>query len=646
MNNNKEPTKDKVEYSKEQRDFVEKEKMEKYLTCPICTEIFDNPIRISCGHTFCDDCLSEWGKKSNNFCPLCRKKFYTEYSGKDLIAQSIINDALVHCIHKGCPWKDKLSNLKSHIHTCIFDPAHLPEFIKKGNKLEEKKNEDYDDVKDSAENLTSFNVNSSLKERIFARNPELVASTYSNIVEERKEEDHKEIDDDGNEIVQLPRSELPYRARRGRPKANHRPIFAVHTDVRNYQRNLIRNNNSNNRINPRPNNQRNNLSNSSNNNEGRMNSLVSSRSNLSGNPNNPPPPNPPHRGPGRPRDRKNGIGITFNQSLINPNVNHIINPSPLPQQNINHNSRAAPGPLALSNAPRPVQRNNNINNSNNNLEQNINQRPAQRINNIPRPNSINNIRNHNQINSLNKNNNSINSNHSIINHNHNLSNHNLSNHNLNNHNLNSNNQRINSMNSFQRLNQQQKNNQISNLLINQQRNLLKNNNPLNLNNSQNKSKNIPLNNSQGNIRLNHTQNHLNNHQSQNKNLNSSLPPLNAVLNDQIERILEMNSGKTGKDGLMSPNKNINNKMNGINGIKNNQMNGIKNNKNLIKNGNGFNLNNKNQNDPQDIYQIISQSVNGVMDGGMNKKNAKRKMKVNKDDDFNDFKLLGRKRSNP
>ena len=134
-----EQNKDKRGYFKEQLNFVEREKIEKYLTCPICTEIFDNPIRISCGHTFCEDCLSEWGRKSN-FCPLCRKQYSNEYSGKDLIAQSIINDSIVHCIFKGCPWKDKLSNLQSHINTCIWNPAHLSDFITRATKPEEKKN--------------------------------------------------------------------------------------------------------------------------------------------------------------------------------------------------------------------------------------------------------------------------------------------------------------------------------------------------------------------------------------------------------------------------------------------------------------------------------------------------------------------------
>ena len=46
-------------YTKEQRNFVEREKVEKYLTCPICQDIFDDPMRISCGHTFCNSCISQ-----------------------------------------------------------------------------------------------------------------------------------------------------------------------------------------------------------------------------------------------------------------------------------------------------------------------------------------------------------------------------------------------------------------------------------------------------------------------------------------------------------------------------------------------------------------------------------------------------------
>ena len=637
-----EPKKDEVEITKEQRDFVEREKIEKYLTCPICTEIFDNPIRITCGHTFCDDCLSEWGKKSNNFCPLCRKKFLTEYSGKDLIAQSIINDAIVHCIYKGCPWKDKLSNLKSHIHTCIFDPAHCPDFISKGNKLEEKKNESDEEIG----NVTSFNVHSSLKERIFARNPELVTDTF-NLRDDHKEEENKELDEDDNEIIQLPRSEQPYRARRGRPKANHRPIFAVHTDVRNTQRIISRNNNRN--I------QRNNLNHSSSNIDSRMNRDINRPQN-----NNT---NQIKRGPGRPRERKNAVSITFNQSIINPNVNHIINSNS--SSNINHNSRPAPGPLPASDAPRPVQRNNNINNSNN-ISQSSISRPIQRNNNI---NSFNNINqnsssrpiqrnnNINSINNINQNSNSrpvqrINSNihrPNQLNHNHfnnQIISQNKNFNQINNNRIhNNNNQRINPINNnLQRFNQQQKinntNQLINSVLINQQRNTLQKNNMSNLNNSLNKSKNIPLHNSQSNLRLNNSSNHINSHPNQNNHSNNNIGPINTVLNNQIERILEMNM--KNKSEIIPPNNNnTNNKMNEIKNNKMNGVNGIKN-KNMNQIDNFSNQNKKN--DPQDFYNIISERVNGMMESGMSKKNVKRKNKVNKDEDLNDFKLLGRKTS--
>jgi hypothetical protein len=617
--------KDQVELLKEQRDFVEREKIEKYLTCPICTEIFDNPIRISCGHTFCDDCLSEWGKKSN-FCPLCRKQYSTQYSGKDLIAQSIINDAIVNCIYKGCPWRDKLSNLKSHIHTCIFDPAHLPEFMNKtnNNKIEEKKNESDEDAKEGLGEIPSFNVNSSLKQRIFARNPELVKNAYS-LKEEQKE---VERDEDDNEIIQLPRSELPVRARRGRPKANHRPIFAVHNDPRNTQRSFMRNMNRNNqRVN-----QRNLLNNSNSLNNLRANSNLLNRlprnNNVSTNP----------KTVKQHKERKNAVGITFNQSLINPNVNHIINPS---SSSINFNnqdnSRPAPVPGASSNPPRPVQRNNSINSNSNNNNQNNNPRPIQRSNNnnLPRTNPINH--NHNSNHS---NNNHINNNH--INNSNHVSNHNNNSQNKNNQNINNrinNNQRINPLNSNQRLNQMNNNQQKLNqqkssnagLLfdfgsINPQKFMQKNLPPNLLNNS--------LHNSHGNIRLNHNSNHINNHPKESNHNSGNIGPINTVLNNQIERILEMNSGK-GKVNPLPENKS--------NGVKNNnKINGTKDNK--ASNQNGTNFSNK-MTDPKDFYQIISQRVNGGMDSGMNKKNGKKKNK-GKDDDLNDFKLLGRKTSKP
>ena len=181
----------KNNYKKDQIHFLDKEKLEKYLSCPICQEILEEPTRITCGHTFCNKCISQWEKKSHNFqCPLCREYYDPDYSGKDLLAQNMINDANVSCIYKGCPWKDKLVNLNNHIQNCLFNPKKLPKFMKISNWFKdnnkEKENENEQDNKNKTDeeednplaNLCSFNYTSSIKERVFSRNPNLVLKLF------------------------------------------------------------------------------------------------------------------------------------------------------------------------------------------------------------------------------------------------------------------------------------------------------------------------------------------------------------------------------------------------------------------------------------------------------------------------------------
>ncbi|XP_071747328.1 E3 ubiquitin-protein ligase rnf8-B [Lepeophtheirus salmonis] len=48
-----------------------KELFETNLQCSICSEIFLFATVITCGHTFCEDCIEEWTSKKNN-CPICR----------------------------------------------------------------------------------------------------------------------------------------------------------------------------------------------------------------------------------------------------------------------------------------------------------------------------------------------------------------------------------------------------------------------------------------------------------------------------------------------------------------------------------------------------------------------------------------------
>ena len=41
--------------------------------CPICYDSFNNPLKLSCSHIFCEGCISTWLDRETN-CPMCRVK--------------------------------------------------------------------------------------------------------------------------------------------------------------------------------------------------------------------------------------------------------------------------------------------------------------------------------------------------------------------------------------------------------------------------------------------------------------------------------------------------------------------------------------------------------------------------------------------
>ncbi|XP_050961743.1 nuclear factor 7, brain-like isoform X2 [Labeo rohita] len=44
------------------------------LSCPVCHEIFKDPLLLSCSHSFCKECLQQfWRAKETQECPVCRK---------------------------------------------------------------------------------------------------------------------------------------------------------------------------------------------------------------------------------------------------------------------------------------------------------------------------------------------------------------------------------------------------------------------------------------------------------------------------------------------------------------------------------------------------------------------------------------------
>uniref|UniRef100_A0A8C4DVL1 Nuclear factor 7, brain n=1 Tax=Dicentrarchus labrax TaxID=13489 RepID=A0A8C4DVL1_DICLA len=49
---------------------------EEYLCCPVCHDVFRDPVLLSCSHSFCKDCLKSWWgeKQSKKECPVCKRK--------------------------------------------------------------------------------------------------------------------------------------------------------------------------------------------------------------------------------------------------------------------------------------------------------------------------------------------------------------------------------------------------------------------------------------------------------------------------------------------------------------------------------------------------------------------------------------------
>ncbi|XP_016522995.1 nuclear factor 7, ovary-like [Poecilia formosa] len=50
--------------------------LEEDLCCPICQDVFNNPVIVSCSHSFCKECLENWWReKPVRECPVCKISF-------------------------------------------------------------------------------------------------------------------------------------------------------------------------------------------------------------------------------------------------------------------------------------------------------------------------------------------------------------------------------------------------------------------------------------------------------------------------------------------------------------------------------------------------------------------------------------------
>ncbi|XP_064595121.1 RING finger protein 151-like isoform X2 [Liolophura sinensis] len=85
-----------AEDSCEERYFLNPESVSCHLYCSICQEVFVDPQRAPCGHSFCKKCITPWLKQSRT-CPEDRKPLHHGQLHHDFILENIIGDQMVAC---------------------------------------------------------------------------------------------------------------------------------------------------------------------------------------------------------------------------------------------------------------------------------------------------------------------------------------------------------------------------------------------------------------------------------------------------------------------------------------------------------------------------------------------------------------------
>ncbi|KAF4098987.1 E3 ubiquitin-protein ligase TRIM35-like [Onychostoma macrolepis] len=63
---------------------------EEDLSCPVCCDIFINPVVLSCSHSICNDCVQRfWGSKRLKECPVCRRRSSKEHPPVNLALKNL-----------------------------------------------------------------------------------------------------------------------------------------------------------------------------------------------------------------------------------------------------------------------------------------------------------------------------------------------------------------------------------------------------------------------------------------------------------------------------------------------------------------------------------------------------------------------------
>jgi len=104
-------------------EFVAGESISDSLRCPICRDVFNEPVFCGgrpCQCVFCRSCLAEHLRRGDARCPIDRLPMQENHISRHLFVKGVIDELLVFCRHRdsGCCWTGKLESRNHHEATC------------------------------------------------------------------------------------------------------------------------------------------------------------------------------------------------------------------------------------------------------------------------------------------------------------------------------------------------------------------------------------------------------------------------------------------------------------------------------------------------------------------------------------------------
>ncbi|CAB1341031.1 unnamed protein product, partial [Coregonus sp. 'balchen'] len=88
---------------------------EEDLSCPLCHDIFRDPVILLCSHSFCQACLQEhWREKEGKECPVCRRRDAKSPTGSELLCSLHSEKLRLFCLEDKQPVCVVCRDLKKH----------------------------------------------------------------------------------------------------------------------------------------------------------------------------------------------------------------------------------------------------------------------------------------------------------------------------------------------------------------------------------------------------------------------------------------------------------------------------------------------------------------------------------------------------